>query len=181
MLGFTGSLDDTSPDRCLTVLPLSPSRLGPTVSLAHSLSYSKGNCGLLWHKQVKVWGLDTKTWGKGPNTCPSERQYSFGDCWEYSGLWNLPKSTCKYFFLTANMLYKQLGLHPFCTLKINNPICVLMRTIQAALLNRGHLWFILHILSHSKLPGILTKGNGKKIDTMRSADLGLLEQARALH
>ena len=55
-----------------------------------------------------------------------------------------------------------------------------MQSIQEALEIRAHPWFISHIRSHSKLPGILAEGN-ERTDALIMVDVELLKQARMLH
>lgn len=151
MSGFTESLDDTSPDRCLTAFshcPLEIKTQSPWLTAYHTpkatMAFSDTNArhGVRDHTHVLLnvstaLGIVGNTQvleicQKEPVNIFSDRQYAV-----------------------------QLGLYPFCTLRINNPLRVLVRTIQTALLSRACLWFFSHIPSHSKLPGILTKGNEK--------------------
>lgn len=63
----------------------------------------------------------------------------------------------------------------------NHPIHVCMLSIQKALQNRAYPWFISHISSHSKFPGILVKGNERNDAFRMTEDMELLEQASTLH
>ena len=56
-----------------------------------------------------------------------------------------------------------------------------MKFLQGALENRAQPWSISHIGLHSRLPGIIAKGNEMTDLIKMSVDQGLVEQVRALH
>lgn len=81
----------------------------------------------------------------------------------------------------ANTQYRLSAPGPSPYLRANSPVHVCMGSIQEALGNWAHPWFISHIRSHSKLPGILEEGNGRAGALIMTVDMQLPEQARMLH